>query len=81
MWFYVSQVMYEMPTWFPAPRTMPLADAESQSSEKAAAWPDFRLVSYSSWMSPEIQQDRQSPVIDSLPENMFYCQFSQHVWS
>lgn len=26
-----------MLTWLPAPRTMPLADAESQSSEKAAA--------------------------------------------
>lgn len=40
------------PTWFPAPRTMPLADAESQSSENAAACPVLTLVSYNSWMSP-----------------------------
>lgn len=38
----------------------PLADAESQSSEKAAACPGFRLVSKSSLMSPEMQQTRKN---------------------
>ena len=45
-----SRVVYQpsgvsSPTWFPAPCTMPLMEAESQSSEKAAACPCFKLVS------------------------------------
>lgn len=40
-----KQLKQKIPTWLPAPRIMPLADAESQSSEKAAACPGLRLVS------------------------------------
>lgn len=40
-----SKVLWELPTWFPAPRMIPLADPESQSSEKAAACPGFKMAS------------------------------------
>ncbi len=50
-------------TWFPAPLTMPLEEAESQSSEKAAACPNLILVSKSSRMSPEPEKILQSMLL------------------
>lgn len=38
----------------------PLADPESQSSEKAAACPGFRLVSKSSLMSPDVAAKKRN---------------------
>ena len=41
-----------VPTCSPTSLCMSWEEGKSQSSEKAAAWPRAKVVSYSSWMSP-----------------------------